>query len=57
VYVHSNQPYKTATAKSSIDTWSHETNGAGYADIYLYANPGDTIRVTVSAASCAAAAG
>jgi hypothetical protein len=56
VYVHSNQPYKTATAKSSIDTWHYETNGSGYADIYLYANRGGRIAVTVGAASCSATA-
>ena len=58
VYVHSNQPYREATATASNgDSWSYETNGSGYADIYLYANAGDTISVTVGAASCATTAG
>src|SRR5579875_238291 len=57
VYVHSNQPYKTATATASNGaSHSYETNGSGYADIYLYAGPGDAIRVTVGAASCSTTA-
>ena len=55
VYVHSNQPDGTkATATASngaTDYWWTDANG--YADIYLYgAASGDTVRVTVGAASC-----
>lgn len=58
VYVHSNQPYTEATAAASNgESWSYETNGSGYADIYLYADPGDSIRVAVGAASCSTTAG
>jgi hypothetical protein len=58
VYVHSNQPYTEATATASNGaSWSYETNGSGYADIYLYAAAGDSISVTVGAASCATTAG
>lgn len=57
VYVNSNQPYTDATATASNGaTWSYETNGSGYADIYLYADPGDSIGVTVGAASCSTTA-
>ena len=53
VYVHSNQPHRTATATASNGaSWSYETNGSGYADIYLYANAGDAITVTVGPATC-----
>jgi len=58
VYVHSNQPYREATATASNGaSHSYETNGSGYADIYLYAGAGDSIKVTVGAASCATTAG
>ncbi len=57
VYVHSNQPHRTATATASNGaTWSYETNGNGYADIYLYAGAGDGITVTVGAARCSTTA-
>jgi hypothetical protein len=57
VYVHSNQPYTEATATASNgESRSYETNGSGYADIYLYADPGDSIQVSVGAASCSATA-
>ena len=36
VYVHSNRPRRTATATASNGkSWSYETNGNGYADIYF----------------------
>ncbi len=59
VYVHSNQPDGTkATATASngaTDYWW--TDSSGYADIYLYgAGSGDTVKVTVGAASCSTAA-
>jgi hypothetical protein len=57
VYVHSNQPDKTVTATASngaSKTW--HTDSAGYADVYLYADSGDTVRVTVGAASCSTTA-
>jgi hypothetical protein len=31
---------------------TYHTNGNGYADVYLYADPGNTVTVTVGAASC-----
>jgi hypothetical protein len=56
VYVHSNQPYTKATASSSIDTHSYYTNGAGYVDIFLSANPGGSISVAVGPARCSTTA-
>jgi hypothetical protein len=53
VYIHSNQPNQEATASDAGDTWSHETDSSGYADIRLYrTSPGEAISVTVGAASC-----
>ena len=58
VYVHSNQPDRTATATASNGkSWSYRTNGSGYADIYLDADPGNSISVTVGPASCSTTAG
>jgi len=37
---------------SGADRHSYHTDGSGYADIYLYADPGDTVHVQVGAASC-----
>ena len=59
VYVHSNQPDGTkATATASngaTDYWW--TDSSGYTDIYLYgAGSGDTVKVTVGAASCSTVA-
>ena len=53
IYVHSNQPDKTVTATASngaVGTW--HTDASGYADVYLHAAAGDTVRVTVGRASC-----
>jgi hypothetical protein len=53
VYVHSNQPYESATASADGYSWSYETNGSGYAEIYLNGPPpGVTITVTVGGATC-----
>jgi hypothetical protein len=53
VYVHSNQVYKDATASADGYSWSYETNGSGYALIYLNGPPpGVRITVTVGAAAC-----
>jgi cardiolipin synthase len=53
VYVHSNQSYQKATASDAGDTYSYETDGSGYAVIYLWhTSPGETITVTVGAARC-----
>jgi hypothetical protein len=53
VYVHSNQPYKDATASADGYSWSYETNGSGYALIYLNGPPaGVEITVTVGGATC-----
>ena len=57
IYVHSNQPDKTVTATASngaTQTW--HTDSTGYADVYLYADPGDAVRVTVGAATCSTTA-
>jgi hypothetical protein len=53
VYVHSNRPYRSATASADGYSWSYETNGSGYALIYLNGPPpGAEITVTVGGASC-----
>jgi hypothetical protein len=53
VYVHSNQPYTDATASADGYSWSYETNGNGYALIYLNGPPpGAETTVTVGAAVC-----
>lgn len=55
VYVHSNQPHTDATASGGGHSWSYETNGSGYAVIYLNGPPAGTpITVTVGAATCTA---
>jgi hypothetical protein len=57
VYVHSNQPNQSATATASNGkSFSYNTDDSGYADIYLYADPGNSITVTVGAASCSTSA-
>ena len=57
VYVHSNQPDRTVTATASNGaSQSYRTDSSGYADVYLYAAGGDTVKVTVGAASCSTAA-
>jgi hypothetical protein len=57
VYVHSNQPDRTVTATASNGaSHSYRTDSSGYADVYLYAASGDTVKVTVGAASCSTAA-
>ena len=57
VYVHSNQPNQTVTATASNgETQSYDTNTNGYADVYLYADAGNTITVTVGAATCSTTA-
>ena len=57
IYVHSNQPDRTVTASASNGaSHSYRTDSSGYADVYLDAASGDTVRVTVGAASCSTAA-
>ncbi len=57
IYVHSNQPDRTVTATASNGaSHSWHTNGSGYADVYLDASSGDTVRVTVGAAACSTTA-
>jgi hypothetical protein len=57
VYVHSNQPDRTVTATASNGaSHSYQTDSTGYADVYLYAASGDTVKVTAGAASCSTAA-
>lgn len=53
IYVHSNQPDRTVTASASNGA-SHSwyTDSSGYADVYLDAGSGDTVKVTVGAATC-----
>jgi len=53
VYVHSNQPYQSATASADGYSRSYQANGSGYALIYLNGPPaGARITVTVGAATC-----
>jgi hypothetical protein len=53
VYVNSNQPYTDATASADGFSWSYETNGSGYAEIYLNGPPpGAEITVTIDGATC-----
>jgi hypothetical protein len=57
IKVHSNQPRTTATARAgSGASHSYTTSSSGYAVIFLKAKSGDTIHVTVGAASCSARA-
>ena len=53
IYVHSNQPDRTVTASASNGaSRSWHTDSSGYADVYLDAAPGDTVKVTVGPATC-----
>jgi phosphatidylserine/phosphatidylglycerophosphate/cardiolipin synthase-like enzyme len=53
VYVHSNRPYQNATATTGSYSHSYQTNGSGYALIYLNGPPaGARITVTVGGATC-----
>ena len=53
VYAHSNQPYQSATASACGYSHSYQTNGSGYALIYLNGPPpGAQITVTVGGATC-----
>jgi cardiolipin synthase A/B len=53
VYVHSNRPHTTATARADGYSHSYQTDGSGYALIYLNGPPpGVTITVTVGGATC-----
>ena len=53
VYVYSNQPDQEATAKADGYSHSYQTNGSGYALIYLNGPPpGVRITVTVGGATC-----
>jgi cardiolipin synthase A/B len=55
VYVHSNQRDREATATADGYSHSYETNGSGYALIYLNGPaPGARITVTVGGATCTA---
>ena len=57
IYVHSNEPDRTVTATASNGaSHSYRTDSTGYADVYLYAASGDTVKVTVGTASCSTAA-
>jgi hypothetical protein len=57
VYVYSNQPNRFVTATASNgESQSYDTDSSGYADVYLYADPGDSITVTVGAATCSTTA-
>jgi hypothetical protein len=63
VYVHSDQPGQEATASGEdsdndeVDHGHWKTDSTGYADVYLYTGPGDTITVQVGAATCTTTAG
>jgi cardiolipin synthase A/B len=53
VYVHSNQPNQSATATADGHSHSYQTDGSGYALIYLNGPPpGAQITVTVGSATC-----
>jgi phosphatidylserine/phosphatidylglycerophosphate/cardiolipin synthase-like enzyme len=53
VYVTSNQPHREATASADGYSHTYETDGSGYALIYLNGPPaGVTITVTVGGATC-----
>lgn len=53
IYVHSNQPNQTVTASASNGaSHSWHTDSTGYADVYLDASAGDTVKVTAGAATC-----
>lgn len=53
VYVHSNQPYTDARASADGYSWGYETNGNGYALVYLNGPPpGALITVHVGRAVC-----
>jgi hypothetical protein len=53
IYVHSNQPDRTVTASASNGaSHSYRTDSTGYADVYLDVGSGDTVKVTVGAATC-----
>jgi cardiolipin synthase len=55
VYVNSNQPNQSATASADGYSRSYNTNGSGYALIYLNGPPpGAQITVTVGGATCTA---
>jgi hypothetical protein len=58
VYVHSNQPEQDVTASASNGvSMTYYTDNTGYADVYLYADPGDSITVQVGSATCSATGG
>jgi phosphatidylserine/phosphatidylglycerophosphate/cardiolipin synthase-like enzyme len=53
VYVRSDQPYQTATASADGFSHSYQTDGSGYALVYLNGPPpGARITVTVGGATC-----
>ena len=53
VYVHSNRPSQSATASAGGYSHSHETDGSGYALIFLNGPaPGARITVSVGGATC-----
>lgn len=53
VYVNSNQPHSKATARADGYSGSYETNGSGYAEIYLNGpQRGAKVTVSVGGATC-----
>lgn len=57
VHITSDEPGQEATASDTGDTWSEHTDGSGDATIRLWhTSPGETITVTVGAASCSTTA-
>jgi len=53
VYVHSSEPHHTATARADGHSGSYQTNGSGFALIYLNGPPaGAKVTVTVGGATC-----
>lgn len=57
VHITSDQPGQEATASDAGDTWQQRTGSSGETTITLWhTSPGETITVTVGAASCSATA-
>jgi hypothetical protein len=57
VHITSDQPDQEATASDAGDTWQQRTGSSGETTITLWhTSPGETITVTVGAASCSATA-
>jgi len=57
VHITSDEPDQEATASVAVDAWREQADGSGDATIRLWhPSPGETITVTVGAASCSTTA-